>query len=74
MALVIQGLTIIPPEILETCRKNCKLKRLTIGCLRKQLKIPLTFPFIVDGVIQRDDEFILEENAKIQVLPTIAGG
>ena len=74
MALVIQGITLIPPEVLESCRKNCKLKRLTIGCLRKQLKIPVTFPIVVNGVIQRDENYIIEEEARIQVLPTIAGG
>jgi hypothetical protein len=74
MELVIEGLTLIPPAILEECRKNCRIDYLTVGCLRKQLKIPANFPVIVNNVIQRDLDFIIEEHDQIQVLPTIAGG
>jgi molybdopterin converting factor small subunit len=74
MALVFDGLTLIPPEILETCRKNCRIEQLTLGCLRKQLKIPVAYPIVVNGVVQRDMDFVLEQGDRIQVLPTIAGG
>ncbi len=74
MALVFDGLTLIPPEILETCRKNCRIERLTLGCLRKQLKIPTAYPIVVNGVVQRDMDFVLDQGDRIQVLPTIAGG
>jgi molybdopterin converting factor small subunit len=70
----IAGYTVIPPYLLEVYRENCQLERLTVGCLRKQLKCPDDWSILINKQIVKDLNTIIEEADIVAVLPAIAGG
>lgn len=78
LSLEISGLTPIPPEILETARRNCPLDELTLGCLREQLLkkslIKSEWLIVINEKVERELNTIIKETDIIQILPIIAGG
>lgn len=70
----INGLTIIPPELLEVYRDNCKLDELTIGCLRNQLKLTPKFLVIINKKPVKDSNRVISLEDEVAILPIIAGG
>jgi hypothetical protein len=73
----IDSYTVIPQEVLDRYRENCKLDELTVGCLARQLNIfdrPNRFAIIINKKRVTDIDTVITVKDVVAVLPIIAGG